>query len=101
MKQIVKTDLPAELFIPAEAFSAPVRVQGGTKECCGNLIKITSGGRYKLFTESEDLICIAEGEGHFKWARGEIGFHAKECFSVKEAGEYELNGKGIFLILRK
>lgn len=100
MKRLTKLNDCAETFEGA-VFSDPVKVQGGLKYECGNLLKIESGGRYKLFTETRDYIKILEGGGHFKWARGETPFSAGDIFLAEEPGEYELNGKGVFLILRK
>lgn len=62
---------------------------------------IFSPRRYKLFTKGKDVVCILDGSGHFKWARGETPFCKGDCFSVEEVGEYELNGSGTFLVLHK
>ncbi len=101
MKKLVKLTDCAENFNCAEAFSEPVKVQGGEMRACGNLLEIKSGGRYKLFTHSRDFIKIVDGNGRFKWSRGETPFAAGEIFLAEETGEYELNGVGVFYVLRK
>ncbi len=100
MKKLVKLAECEESFDGTD-FSEPVKVQGGQKRTSGNLLEIRSGGRYKLFTISRDFIKIVEGNGHFKWARGETPFIPGDIFLAEEVGEYELNGAGVFLILRK
>ncbi len=86
--------------LPLDAFTNPVNVQGAEKREYQNALLITSGKRYKLFTNGVDRIKILEGEGHFKWARGETPFRAGDCFSLEQTGEYEVNGKCAFLIVR-
>ena len=100
MKRIAKLNDCAETFENAE-FQDPVHVQGGLKYTNGNLLKIESGGRYKLFTDTCDYIKFLQGSGHFKWARGETDFSAGDIFIAQETGEYEVNGKCVFLVLRK
>lgn len=99
MKQIVKLSDCTEAF--DAKFSGAVKVQGGLKYSCGNLLKIESGGRYKLFTESRDYVKFLQGNGHFKWARGEVPFSEGDVFLAEETGEYEVNGTCVFLVLRK
>lgn len=90
-----------ENFENVAEFSEPVKVQGGLKCESGNLVKVVSGGRFKLFTKTRDYVKFLAGNGHFKWARGETAFAEKDVFLIEEAGEYEINGKCEFLVLRK
>lgn len=100
--KLLKTQESSEEFdLPAEAFGDPVFVQGGTKRSAGCAILVRSGGRYKLFTEGRDLVKFLEGEGHFKWARGELPFRAGDTFLAEKTGEYEINGKCVFIAVRK
>lgn len=57
--------------------------------------------RFKLFTEGTDLVKILEGHGHFKWKKGETDFAPGDCFEAENPGEYEVNGSGKFLVVRK
>lgn len=82
-------------------FSEPVRVQGASKRDCGDMLLIDSEKRYKLFTQSCDYVRILSGGGSIKWARGELPFSADDIFCFDQAGEYELNGKCRFLVVRK
>lgn len=97
--KILKTD--ETINVRDFEFCDPVKVQGGLKSECGGVLKIESGGRYKLFTETNDLIFVSEGKGFVKWARGEFAFSAGDSFVIDGAGEYELNGKGVFFVKRK
>ena len=97
--RLVKTE--ETLSFDETKFSPPIRVQGGTRRSFEDLLLIESGGRFKLFTEGTDLIAVLSGEGHFKWARGETPFRAGDAFLAENLGEYELNGKGKFLIKRE
>lgn len=101
MKLLKTEERSEELNFPAEKFGDPVTVQGGTKRTAGNAILVQSGGRYKLFSEGRDLIKFLEGEGHFKWARGELPFRAGDTFLAEKTGEYEINGKCAFIAVRK
>ena len=103
MKRIIRID-PA--FLPEGLrFSFPGEpevtfVQGSVRAACNNLLRIESGGRFKLFTQTKDYILIESGKGFVKWARGELPFCAGEILLAEEAGEYELNGKGVFFLIR-
>ena len=77
------------------------KVQGAEVGKYGNDLYVRSPRRFKLFTEGTDTICIEEGSGHFKWARGEIGFNAGDAFQAEAVGEYEVNGCCTFFVLRK
>ena len=48
-----------------------------------------------------DSMTVREGEGHFKWARGEMDFRCGEAFEIEQAGEYEVNGKCVFAVYRQ
>ncbi len=61
---------------------------------------IISPRRFKLFSEGTDIVHILSGSGHFKHARGETDFSAGERFCLQNAGEYEVNGNCVFLVLR-
>lgn len=76
------------------------KVQGARLYQSGNILFADSPRRFKLYTQSRDILLIREGEGHFKWARGEIDFKAGEAFEISETGEYEVNGKCIFAVYR-
>ena len=82
-------------------FPPPVKVQGGEKRALGDMLLITSGGRYKLYTESCDYVRVLEGEGHVKWARGEYPFREGDILRLDGVKEYELNGKGRYCIVRR
>ncbi|MBR7099611.1 MAG: hypothetical protein IKC91_00430 [Clostridia bacterium] len=75
-------------------------VQGAKIGKADNALLIQSSKRYKLFTEGRDLVKVVEGEGFFKWKRGETKFCAQDVFEVCETGEYELNGKGVYIVIR-
>lgn len=76
-------------------------VQGARVLDYENKTVIYSKKRFKLFTESTDYVKILslEGEGHFKWSRGELPFKEGDAFAVNGVGEYELNASGKFLII--
>jgi hypothetical protein len=100
MKQLVKLqEYPP--FYSEEEFSSSVHVQGGEKRTYQNALLINSGGRYKLYTDGEDRILICAGNGYFKWVRGETPFHEGEVFLAEEVGEYEINGKVTFQVIRE
>lgn len=61
----------------------------------------SSPRRFKLFTKTRDVLLVREGEGHFKWARGEMDFRCGEAFEIEQAGEYEVNGKCVFAVYRQ
>lgn len=96
-----QNDFSAAFEYSESDFGAPVSVQGGKKRENGNIIFVESGGRYKLFASGCDLVKILTGSGYFKWARGEKPFSAGEVFCAEEIGEYELNGKCSFLVIRE
>lgn len=77
------------------------RVQGARLGKNGGALLVEEAARFKLFTESVDLVKIFEGTGRFKWKKGETDFVAGDCFEVSEVGEYEINGSAKFMIIRK
>ena len=92
----IAADLPSEAGF---AFSDKA-VQGarvGKKE---NALYVDSPRRFKLFSEGTDTVHILSGNGHFKHARGETVFSAGESFRLENPGEYELNGRCAFIVLR-
>ena len=96
LEKIQPAAMPAEdTFIFAEG-----TVQGASVGRAGNCLFVRSARRYTLFTEGTDEILFLEGSGHFKWARGETDFAAGDAFRVAQAGEYEVNGKCTFVVLR-
>lgn len=99
--KLIKLNDCTESFESETEFSEPIKVQGGMKSESGSLVRVVSGGRFKLFTKTRDYVKFLAGSGHFKWARGETAFAEKDVFLVEEAGEYEINGKCEFLVLRK
>ncbi len=104
MKSIKKVEvLPAEINFERDFTSVPPRkVQGGALYALEkNAFLVESGGRYKVYSERVDYVKILEGDGHFKWARGETPFHTGDAFCVSEAGEYEVNGARKFAVVRK
>lgn len=100
MMNILK--LQEEIITPAPAqFSMQENtVQGAKIGKCENALLIVSPRRYKLFTSGMDRVKIVKGVGFFKWKRGETKFAAGDCFSVSEVGEYEINGEGVYIVLR-
>ena len=77
------------------------RVQGARIGKKGSALLIVSPRRYKLYTDGRDLVRIVEGSGFFKWKRGETPFSAGDSFEVSQTGEYEINGKGVYIVLRE
>ncbi|MBO5525684.1 MAG: hypothetical protein J5993_02945 [Clostridia bacterium] len=75
------------------------KVQGATIGKKDDALFIVSQSRYKLECDQKHLVYIAEGNGHFKWKRGEKDFHRGEGFLLEKIGEYELNGRGKYLII--
>lgn len=75
-------------------------VQGAKIGKKDDALLIVSPRRYKLFTTGMDRVKIIEGVGFFKWKRGEVKFSDGDCFEVDEVGEYEINGKGVYVIVR-
>lgn len=75
-------------------------VQGAKIGKSGNDLLIISPRRYKLYTDGADRVKIVEGEGFFKWKRGETKFRTGDNFEISQVGEYEINGKGTFVVLR-
>lgn len=82
-------------------FPPPVKVQGGEKRALGDMLLIQSGGRYKLYTETQDYVRVIEGKGHIKWARGEVPFSEGDILLLDGVKEYELNGRGRYCIVRR
>ncbi|MBQ9081664.1 MAG: hypothetical protein IJY26_03405 [Clostridia bacterium] len=75
-------------------------VQGARIGKKDNALYIVSPRRYKLFTDGTDFVKILEGNGFFKWKRGETKFSAGDCFEISEVGEYEINGNGTYIVVR-
>ncbi len=73
-------------------------VQGAKIGKKGDFTLIASPRRFKLFTDGEDKVFFLEGEGYFKWKRGETPFYAPAAFLVSQTGEYEVNGNAVFLV---
>ena len=89
-------DTPAkEEFIMQEA-----AVQGAKIGKKDGALLIVSSRRYKLFTTGMDRVKIVKGDGFFKWKRGEVKFFEGDCFEIDEVGEYEINGKGVYVVVR-
>ncbi len=82
-------------------FPPPLKVQGSELRALDDMMLINSGGRFKLFTEGCDYVRVLEGSGHIKWARGEHPFHEGDLIKLDGVKEYELNGKGRFLVIRR
>ena len=78
-----------------------MKVQGSELRALDDMLLIKSGGRYKLFTEGCDYVRVLEGKGHVKWARGEYPFSEGDILRLDGVKEYALNGKGIYVIVRK
>jgi mannose-6-phosphate isomerase-like protein (cupin superfamily) len=101
MTHITKIQKDTVAFPPIEEFTMQENtVQGAKIGKKDNALLIASPRRYKLFSENTDFVWIAEGSGHFKWKRGEVDFAAGDCFEVAAGGEYELNGNGVFIVVR-
>lgn len=77
------------------------RVQGAKLGKNGDALLVKEAQRFKLFSEGKDFLKILEGNGHFKWKKGETPFAPGECFEIEAAGEYEVNGSPKFLVVRK
>ncbi len=78
-------------------------VQGAKTANFKNALLIESPKRFKLFTEEVHFVKIlksADG-AHFKYSRGELPFKEGDCFEVNGVGEYELNGDGIYLVIKE
>ena len=88
--------LPAE----REFVFSDKTVQGARMGKKGESLYISSPRRFKLFAKGSETLCIVRGEGHIKWARGEIAFRAGDCFLAEGCGEYEVNGNCDFAVLR-
>lgn len=103
IEKLTQETLPQDisLLFDESIFPPPVKVQGGEKRALGNMLLVTSGGRYKLFTEGCDYVRVLEGKGHVKWARGEYPFSEGDILRLDGVKEYELNGKGRYVIVRK
>ena len=76
IEKLTQETLPEDISLcfDESIFPPAVKVQGGEKRALGNMLLVTSGGRYKLFTEGCDYVRVLEGKGHVKWARGEYPF---------------------------
>lgn len=98
--KITKIELGRELPQEKDFIFSEKPVQGARLGKAGNDLYIASPRRYKLYTDKTDTVCILDGQGHFKWARGETNFAAGETFLVQECGEYEVNGACTFIVLR-
>ncbi|MBP5242474.1 MAG: hypothetical protein J6Z36_02145 [Clostridia bacterium] len=102
MMKITKLQEENQTFPSAEEFvmqETPVQgAQIGKRE---NDLYIVSPRRFKLFTTGMDRVYILEGNGFFKWKRGETKFSAGDVFTVEEVGEYEINGNGKYFVVRK
>ena len=77
------------------------RVQGAKLGKSGGALLVKEAERFKLFSEGKDFLKILEGNGYFKWKKGEIPFASGECFEIQAAGEYEVNGSPKCLVVRK
>lgn len=100
MMKITKTEETIS-FPPRDSFEMRENtVQGARIGVNGNAVLIASPRRYKLFTEGCDRVKVLDGKGFFKWKRGETPFAAGDCFEVDAVGEYELNGSGVFIVLK-
>lgn len=98
MGTITKTTTDEKrLFLAKEAFGAPRSVQGGILCEHGDVKRVESPKRFKLFSEGALLVRIETGSGFIKWKRGEFPFGAQDVLRVEGAGEFELNGACTFL----
>ncbi len=100
MMKIVKTEEPIPFPAPDSFAMRENTVQGAHIGVNGDALLIVSPRRYKLFTEGTDRVKIVEGKGFFKWKRGETPFAAGDCFEVAAVGEYEINGNGVYIVLK-
>lgn len=96
------TKIENEILFPSvEEFEMQENtVQGARIGKKGNDLLIVSPRRYKLFTSGMDRVKVLEGNGFFKWKRGETKFSAGDCFEVSDVGEYEINGNGTYIVVR-
>ncbi len=85
---------------PADFEMQENTVQGARIGKKGNDLLIISPRRYKLFTAGMDRLKVVEGNGFFKWKRGENKFTAGDIFEISEVGEYEINGNGTYIVIR-
>ena len=99
--KIMRIQPPAGL--PAEAdFSWQEKTVQGAR--CGRADGariVRSPRRFKLFCEGRDELLFLDGNGHFKWARGETPFAAGQAFCIEGEGEYEVNGPCTFIAVQK
>ena len=75
------------------------KVQGA---CIGKregALLVLSSSRYKAECNAVHRVFVLEGEGHFKWKRGETKYRENQAFLLEKVGEYELNGAGKYLII--
>lgn len=101
MMNITKTTNEQIVNMTAEGFTMQENtVQGAKIGKKDNALLLLSPKRYKLFADGTDLVKIVEGSGFFKWKRGETKFSAGDCFEVSNVGEYEINGNGVYLVIR-
>ena len=103
IEKLTQETLPEDisLLYDESIFPPPVRVLRSELRALDDMLLITSGGRYKLFTEGFDYVRVLEGKGHVKWARGEYPFAEGDILRLDGVKEYELNGKGSYVIVRK
>jgi len=81
--------------------SAPL--QGARVGKNKNALYVISPKRFKLYTDSADELKILKlnGEGHFKWSRGETPFAEGDAFEICGVGEYEVHADCTFALIRK
>lgn len=100
--KILEKDFPDEFEASEENFCfKDGKVQGARLGKNGSALLVEGAKRFKLYTDKKDLVKILEGDGHFKWKRGETDFSAGDCFEADGVGEYEINGSDKFLVIRK
>lgn len=75
------------------------KVQGAYIAKTEEAIFVVSSSRFKSETKPTQKVYVLEGKGHFKWKRGEKDYEAGQAFLLDGIGEYELNGKGKYLII--
>lgn len=73
-------------------------VQGAFVAKKENALFVRSRSRYKLECDGVHVV-YADGEGYVKWKRGEFPFSAGDVLRLEKTGEYEINGKGNYLII--
>lgn len=76
------------------------KVQGAEIGMFGSARYVISPRRFKTVCDDTLAVHILQGNGHFKWARGEMPFSAGESFLAENIGEFEINGNSEFLLLR-